>query len=372
MSTASTTRTIKFISKAGTYTALIMSPSGDLFQEYSGDTSTGNVSIFPNYAEEQPTLYFVCTSSRVAEGIAQPQSINFWFNDDIIEFNAETGISTGAYAGLFRKIFPADNQPYYGLQILGNLVVIANYSSVVIKMAAGVEYGTDSDTIQATYSIPISRSNGSGKRVTIAAGDSNNFTIRAKGGSCILRARCFEGDSEITNGLTYQWYKLNPTTSSEGWAEISGATSAQYTVNEADIDTYGEYRVGVWRGAEECGYDVQGVMDASDPYDIQPNPNPSDETIDADESGNGQVTYTPKVVTRGTNIQAMSNVLFSFTVRTANGVLLNSDFGLMQNSFSVTREMCEQAGGDVSLTIVSSQILGGNAGNIGGNISGNV
>ena len=36
MSTASTSRTIKFISKAGTYTAVIMSPSGDVYQEYEG------------------------------------------------------------------------------------------------------------------------------------------------------------------------------------------------------------------------------------------------------------------------------------------------------------------------------------------------
>lgn len=34
MSSASTTRTIKFLSKAGTYTALIMSPTGDLYQEW--------------------------------------------------------------------------------------------------------------------------------------------------------------------------------------------------------------------------------------------------------------------------------------------------------------------------------------------------
>jgi hypothetical protein len=39
MSKASTTRTIKFIAKAGTYTALIMCPDGDIYQEWEGTES---------------------------------------------------------------------------------------------------------------------------------------------------------------------------------------------------------------------------------------------------------------------------------------------------------------------------------------------
>ena len=56
MSTASTSRTIKFISKAGTYTATIMSPGGDLYQEYEGPADAPT-SIYPDFATLQPTLY---------------------------------------------------------------------------------------------------------------------------------------------------------------------------------------------------------------------------------------------------------------------------------------------------------------------------
>lgn len=48
MSTASTSRTIKFISKAGTYTAVIMSPNGDLYQEYEG-TPNDATAVYPDF-----------------------------------------------------------------------------------------------------------------------------------------------------------------------------------------------------------------------------------------------------------------------------------------------------------------------------------
>lgn len=77
MSTASTSRTIKFISKAGTYTAVIMSPNGDLYQEYEG-TPNDATAIYPDFTTLKPILYFVCTSSRVAEGVADPDAMEYY------------------------------------------------------------------------------------------------------------------------------------------------------------------------------------------------------------------------------------------------------------------------------------------------------
>ena len=55
MSVASTSRTIKFISKAGTYTAAIMSPSGDLYQDYEG-TANDVTAIYPNFETLKPIV----------------------------------------------------------------------------------------------------------------------------------------------------------------------------------------------------------------------------------------------------------------------------------------------------------------------------
>ena len=345
MSVASTSRTIKFISKAGTYTAAIMSPSGDLYQDYEG-TTNDVTAIYPNFETLQPILYFVCTSSRVAEGVANPDGMEYYFNGTKITFSG--GVSTGTFAGYFKTVAPSGDQLYYGLQIVKNIAALAGYAPAVIKMVATVSYGTQSDTIQASYTIPIQQATGSSYRVTIAAGDTKNFVITTKGGSCILKAMAYQSGNALSKDLTYVWEKMGAT----GWETITGATAQTLTVRADDINTYGEYRVHVSRAGAEIGSDIQSVMDTSDPYDIDPHPSPEDEAITEDTTGNGQVTYTPVVVTRGTSTKAL-DTQFYFVLKDAAGVYLNSDRTTPKSSQTVTRAHCVQAGGDVSVTITS-------------------
>ena len=345
MSVASTSRTIKFISKAGTYTAAIMSPSGDLYQDYEG-TTNDVTAIYPNFETLKPILYFVCTSSRVAEGVANPDGMEYYFNGAKITFSG--GVSTGTFAGYFKTVAPSGDQLYYGLQIVKNIAALAGYAPAVIKMVATVSYGTQSDTIQASYTIPIQQATGSSYRVTIAAGDTKNFVITTKGGSCILKAMAYQSGNALSKDLTYVWEKMGAT----GWETVTGATAQTLTVRADDINTYGEYRVHVSRAGAEIGSDIQSVMDTSDPYDIDPHPSPEDEAITEDTTGNGQVTYTPVVVTRGTSTKAL-DTQFYFVLKDAAGVYLNSDRTTPKSSQTVTRAHCVQAGGDVSVTITS-------------------
>lgn len=345
MSVASTSRTIKFISKAGTYTAAIMSPSGDLYQDYEG-TTNDVTAIYPNFETLKPILYFVCTSSRVAEGVANPDGMEYYFNGTKITFSG--GVSTDTFAGYFKTVAPSGDQLYYGLQIVKNIAALAGYAPAVIKMVATVSYGTQSDTIQASYTIPIQQATGSSYRVTIAAGDTKNFVINTNGGSCILKAMAYQSGNALTKDLTYVWEKMGAT----GWETITGATAQTLTVRADDINTYGEYRVHVSRAGAEIGSDIQSVMDTSDPYDIDPHPSPEDEAITEDTTGNGQVTYTPVVVTRGTSTKAL-DTQFYFVLKDAAGVYLNSDRTTPKSSQTVTRAHCVQAGGDVSVTITS-------------------
>lgn len=347
MSSATATRTIKFISKVGTYSAIIMCPYGDLYQEWEGSIEDAPY-LYPDFANTKPILYFMCTSSRVAEGVVTPDGVDYYFNGTKITFSGDT--STGTFAGLFKKVTPAGDNLYYGLQILGNIAAASGYAPATIKMIAHISYGTQSDDIQADYTIPIQQATGSSYRVTIAAGDTNNFVIVEKGGSCILKAMAYQSGAAITKNLTYQWEKMD----ASGWVTINGQTAQTLTVNDSDINTYGEYRVTVFRDGSEIGKDIQGVMDASDPYDIDPHPSPEDESISEDTSGNGQVTYTPVVVKRGSNIKAL-NTLFYFVVKDAAGVYLDSPLDRIsaKASCTVTREQCIAAGGDVSITITA-------------------
>ena len=310
MSSASTTRTIKFVSKAGTYAAVIMCPNGDIYQEWEGTTAqiTG---VYPNFEVTKPILYFVCTSSRVAEGVATPDAINYYFNGTKIEFSGDT--STGTFAGVFKKIAPSGDNLYYGLQIVKNIAELAGLAPAVVKMVATVSYGTQTDQIEASYSIPIQQSTGNGIRVTIVSPDGKNFVISNKGGSCQLKAMAYQKGTELTANLSYVWEQMQ---GSSGWVALTGKTTQTITVQDTDINAYGEYRVTVNRGNEELGKDIQGVMDASDPLQIDPHPSPEDETIMEDESGNGEVTYTTIVVKRRTSTKA-TDTTFYFVVKDA-------------------------------------------------------
>ena len=347
MSSASTTRTIKFVSKAGTYAAVIMCPNGDIYQEWEGTTAqiTG---VYPNFEVTKPILYFVCTSSRVAEGVATPDAINYYFNGTKIEFSGDT--STGTFAGVFKKIAPSGDNLYYGLQIVKNIAELAGLAPAVVKMVATVSYGTQTDQIEASYSIPIQQSTGNGIRVTIVSPDGKNFVISNKGGSCQLKAMAYQKGTELTANLSYVWEQMQ---GSSGWVALTGKTTQTITVQDTDINAYGEYRVTVNRGNEELGKDIQGVMDASDPLQIDPHPTPEDETITEDESGNGEVEYAPVVVKRGTSTKALDTT-FYFVVKDAVGNYLNpGSIGVDKATETVTREQCVQAGGDVSITITS-------------------
>lgn len=349
MSSASATRTIKFISKAGTYAAVIMCPDGDIYQEWEGTTAQPT-SIYPNFASTKPILYFVCTSSRVAEGVATPDAINFYFNGTLIQWSGDT--STGTFAGLFKKIAPAGDNLYYGIQILQNIAQAAGFAPAVIKMVATVSYGTQTDQIEATYTIPIQQATGNGVRVTIISPDNKHFVINEKGGSCQLKAMAYQKGTALTTDLSYVWEKMG----ANGWTTLA-ATTQTITVADTDINSYGEYRVTINRGtgasAEELGKDIQGVMDASDPLQIDPHPSPEDETITEDTSGNGTVTYTPVVVKRGTSTKAFDTT-FYFVVKDAVGNYLNpGTMNTAKTSETVTRAQCVQAGSDVSINITS-------------------
>lgn len=357
MSSASTTRTIKFVSKAGTYTAVIMCPEGDLYQEWEGSVNqvTG---VYPNFAATKPILYFICTSSRVAEGVTTPDSIDYYFNGTKITWNGDT--SSGTFDGVFKKVSPSGDNLYYGLQILQNIAAPAGYATAVIRMVANVSYGTQSDQIEASYNIPIQQATGNGVHVTIVSPDNKYFVIGEKGGSCQLKAMAYQKGTELTAGLSYVWEKM----AASGWEVMMTATTQAITVADSDINSYGEFRVTVKRDSgrtdesgnaivEELGKDIQGVMDASDPLQIDPHPAPEDETITEDESGNGQVVYKPVVVKRGTNTKALDTT-FYFVVKDAAGNYLNPGTkDTAKSSETVTREQCVQAGGDVSISITS-------------------
>jgi hypothetical protein len=344
MSESQITRTVHFLAKGATYTAALIAPLGDIYQEYDEET----LKVSPSFALSNPYLQFVCISSRTVEGVVSLTNVKAYFNGTEITFS--NGTSTN-FDGIFRLVAPSASNDYWKLIITANLAEKAGWSPATIKMTGKVEYGTQADEVQAEYHVNIQKSTGSSTRVTIMAGDDNNFLITTKGATATLKAVVYVGETAVTDNLTYQWYKMT----ADGWSELSGSTAATLTVKETDIETYCEYRVIVSQNGVEIGSDIQGVMDATDAYEIDPNPNPADETINegaADTESGGYVEYAPSLIDRKTNAKYTGSVKYAFRVLDACGNILSTQIGVLATR--VTGSHCQQAGGDVAVVIIAT------------------
>lgn len=365
MSEAIAQTVIKYRVKSGTYTTYINSPSGDLVQYYTGTKSNIN-KVYVDFATSPRSIFLVSISSRQAEGVATfSDHVKVNVNGIDMAFNQD-GVNTTAFGsntGQFKLVKSSSSLSYYdGIEIRKNLLEDSQFAPITITMSAPVQYGTQTDILKASYTIPVMEYSGTGNIVTIKAADTNNFVITSKDTKVKMEACVYdvETGAEITENLTYQWQKAVAT--NEGWENISNETSKTFTVTESMIATYGDYRVLVSdNNGNLIGSDTRSVMDATDPYIINLHPNPADETIDEDESGNSKVTYTPKVAVRGG--AEVDGFLFCFSVKDAGGAPLNkwqngnSDeldaemATTAQKSYEVTRAQCMQAQGNVNLTV---------------------
>lgn len=356
MSKGSASCTVKYRRRSGTYSAVVMDPKGNVYQEYTEYSAGVATGVSPDFSVTKPELAFVCTSSRVAQGLADVVSLKCLFGTRQIMFDTSgaclgfqttSGVDTSA-KGVFVLLKPDATSPYWRLQIVKDIVALAGGQPVNMTLIGSVSDADGNiDEIQASYQIAISLASGRGYRLTIMAGDTNMFTIREKGGTCVLRGevRSTAGDL-VTSGITWQWQEMTST----GWKDIAGATADTLTVTEADVDSYGEFRLIASVGSDTYT-DVQGVMDVSDPYILEPNPVPIDEVIDEDDP-TGQVVYTPKLFTRGSNT-AVPGQTFDFVAMSAAGVVLQGGNATNATSFTVTHQMAQQAAseGDITVTI---------------------
>lgn len=350
MSEASSIRQVVYVRKGGVYMPYLQSNMGDLFQEYQG-SADNPTNIAPDFPAMQPVLSLIITSSLASQGVVVPKSVKWSFNGTELAFGSNN-ISTntfGGETGHFENIpYKAGTQNYFSLRLKKNLVKASAGAACTLKAEATITVGNTSDKIQVVYSIPITVGVGNSKRVTIMAGDDKFFTLTEKGQSCILKAVVWLGDDQLNSDLTYQWKTMQSGT----WQVIAGQTGQTLSVTNDMVDTTGQFMVEVFQNGISVGNDVQTVVDASDPFDILPNPNPESESIE--EGSGGSVIYTPVLVKRGSTTK-FKDVQFLFIATDAAGNILNPDtYRMPQASFTVTEAMCQQASGNVSLTIMTA------------------
>ena len=104
MSLASKVGQVTFSQKSGVYMPAIMCDKGDLYQEYDGEASNPSA-VAPDFTTLKPTLSFILTSSRVAEGVVVPSSVKWYFNDLLLSFSSNLSTnSLGGETGHFKNI----------------------------------------------------------------------------------------------------------------------------------------------------------------------------------------------------------------------------------------------------------------------------
>ena len=248
-----------FRSKGGTYTAIFMADTGDLFQYWKGGTGPATATEFiPSFSATNPvTLQLTVMSSKSTTALSLSNyTVTYKIGTNTV------ATSSGGVNAAYTTYFKLDASK--NLQIIGNIAKLSNGGGFNII----AEINIDGDIIVAVLPVSVAEYiDGSSTKVTIAPGDNKNFTIDRQGGNCIMKARVFEDGQWKDSGFVYVWEQFK----SGAWSSVGG-NSATYTVAERTVDTYSTFRVTVYRDSSKTdvvGSDTQGVMDASDPLDIQ-------------------------------------------------------------------------------------------------------
>lgn len=368
MSKVQVSRQVKFVSKAGTYTAMLQCNRGQLWQSYQGTVASPS-NITPDYASlsEKPVLRFVVISSRSANAAVVSSTPAWYFGNAQINSANINQIDT-AYQPYFELVSPVGGNNYYGLRIKGNLVTLAQGSAIGIKAVGTIAGANFSDQVQAETTINIYPQTESSAQIDIidisptnvTGVTGKNFTFDSEDENIRMRVDTYIGAVAIAaNTLTYQWQKI----SNGAWVNVSGIGTYKtgqeqiLEINEKDVHTYAKYRCLVKRGNEILGYGKANIMDSTDPYIIEPNPtkyNSSGTNLGADESIENEgeyVRYTPMIVSRsnpGVAATGFANAKFNFLFSASDGnavaQTLNSATG------DVTYAMCLSNGNiDVSI-----------------------
>ena len=206
-----------------------------------------------NYAD-----VLACTSSNTLSA-ATTITIPFtgWKGTSRVACTASAPALLGKTATITNATASASGKIEYALTA-GTSVANAS-GTITISFTIG---GT---TVTADYRWTRSTAAVNGTNAVILQIQTPKGTVFNNGsGTLDLTGVLMNGASQQTSGVTYQWAKYNGTT----YANISGATSATYTVNGTDVDGMASYRLTATYSSKPYIAYVS-VIDKSDPLQCE-------------------------------------------------------------------------------------------------------
>lgn len=299
--------------------------TGDAYQEYRGEDSSGNSIASPDWTAEanRPVIYAEIYSNL----------LRIIYTDDIWTYNVikltfdANGLSTNTgLVGTFKRI------TYNGvpaLKIMKNLASKENQDNDIIKLDCAIKVAGLDDRAQSSITVQIGRASADVYKGSIMPVDGKGFTIRETNGSVQALGKLFFGGAVVPNGdYTIEWKKqkngvLVALTNDAG-ATVVDTANHTITITAGMVNSaMNLYAVFKDKAGKELTTDIQGVVDASDPMYIDKGAVPANETIIEDTD---TVVYTPKVLDSSGAVMSEFNGKFKFFLSKEDGTKITGDY----------------------------------------------
>lgn len=330
------------------FQTVLLCTMGDLYQRYTGSVNNPDPGgIVPDFQDLYNNPSTHARAVRL-QAFAYPtfgtdpaavSAVRWYVGGAEITFASVadadgTFLSTGTYAGLFRKgAFSASGAVANELIICGNLVSKLQQSTTfrceldiqpdpqVTDLATAsmqIPYSV-SQVAQDTFTCVAYESSGVGMLIT-----ENQKTVKLA--AILYRGTTVVADSGSTTydstAATFEWTELD--TASGKWvprtAVAGSGTSKLLVIHEPEVESQSNFKVVAKVGGKEVAMDLADVSDVSDPYVIEPHNVPEDGVVR--ESGTTGVSFAPTLVSRTPSVTVTQPAKFRFTVYGADGVIV--------------------------------------------------
>ena len=222
-----------------TYVTYLTLDKGMLHQFYNRDGNGGAGSVSPDWsvASNQPKFHAECyTTDGEKVKIEKNENLKLYYNNAVVEFNTDTKMSTGTFAGMFKYEDVQEKEGevrYYS--IIKNVASAGNMDNDYIRIEGQIlTEGNNVENIQsptATIQIIPVTSGGTAYIMQIDAP-----AIKNGEKSTELTAKIFEsnGNKEV-EADSYEWKRL------DGDNYNSAGTGDKLTVNDTDVSGFELY-----------------------------------------------------------------------------------------------------------------------------------
>lgn len=323
--------------KNGVSVSVSLVPTKPLQQIFNGEK------VAPDWtaAGNQPVVYPFVLASNTSAPVTDLTNPVWIFGGVTLTFDGN-GINTNAgLAGMFKKTtYTIGSTPVPALQVTGNVMNGFNtHQKLVLNLDATI--GGHKENV--SDGIDIMRFDNPGDAYIGYIEFTNGGVLTPDNTSTTLKGILTLGGVEVTNKVTYAWYKWNGTT----WV-ATGKTIQSITVGLSDVDSQARYRVAFSVNGSVVTSAYFTVRDLSDPLEIVID-KPTDTMIGASET-----LMITAVVRRVGTTDNLTGYTFNYTLLKQDGTEISSGVAT-GGKFTITGQQLLDNNGSINWSLIASK-----------------